>query len=157
MRYALLPCLFVVAVLSPLASSLGINCKGSRVCGNTPNVAQRLTHLIDNIDVNRQYQDREEIACVSNELDGKETSFCAFLRGTGGASGQKIQVLARALRDHGCYACGSVPISWPSNQNVKQGALVYDHVAKPCSPIDTLCTTYAAAGSQSARICTCTL
>ena len=54
---------------------------------------------------------------------------------------QDARNYVRALQNHNCVNCGSVPLA-PGNPNVRTGALTVNFVTKPCcvpGPIDQSC------------------
>lgn len=107
--------------------ALGINCRGSAECqAEFFDDAAHLTNLINGIDPARWYNDGEQIVCVAN--------MCAFLQNTqNGASGATVQSLAHFIPEHGCHACGSVPLYFASGDNdVADGELTYNFARNPC-------------------------
>jgi hypothetical protein len=134
----------------------------------TEDVVRRLTRSIDNIDPNRWYSNREQIACASATLvvqninhlarrSGGNVWICAFLQNTAGAPGSKILELAHRIDAHGCTVCGSVPYFYPAENDVSRGELTYNYVNKPCSRRDGLCsTTSSSAVGTLDNSCMCT-
>jgi hypothetical protein len=111
--------------ITPIVQGLGINCRGSSQCGNTPkSVAQDLTNFINNINSDRWYNDDEIIGCGTDNI-------CAYLKGTGGASGQKIKEIAHYIPEHKCKVCGSVPYLYPDENDDNNGMLTYNYVTNP--------------------------
>ncbi|KAF7596456.1 hypothetical protein BBP40_001763 [Aspergillus hancockii] len=98
--------LVAISLVSFADVKLGINCRGSANCntiGNTQ-MAIQLTHVIDNIDINRWYYNGEHVACVGSSAH------------------------------HRCKACGSVPYYFPQgNNNVDDGELTYNFVDNACT------------------------
>lgn len=117
----------VVTVLqaSNEVAALGINCRGSALCGNKSGAMDELRDLItDNIngvDPNYWFRNGEQIAC--------SRQVCAFLQNTNGAPGQSIRDAIVDLRNHGCKACGSVPFY---NNDVNLGMLTVNYVSHDC-------------------------
>ena len=145
MRPIFLVWLLGIVALPQLTSSVGINCEGSSVCSSSEHAAQDLTTYIQTIDRNRFYKDGQQIACVTAVVtthDGDASfAFCAFLQHTGGTNGSKILELAPYIPAHGCHACGSVPFLYPSSNDDSHGALTFNHVSKPCSRNNGLCSS----------------
>ncbi|KAG7098140.1 hypothetical protein E1B28_000110 [Marasmius oreades] len=132
----------LLAVLAPLAISvfsapasaevlapqIGINCRGSGLCGSqTGGTLSQVLNIARNIDDNRQYSDGQHIACVDH--------LCAFYQNTGRTNSAAFaKQLLQGLLDHGCTVCGSNP-TLPGN-NVNTGQLTVNYVSDPnCSDI----------------------
>lgn len=96
-------------------SGLGINCRGSVLCDNPSFKLTTLLADVQKIDNNRWYQNGEHIACWENVAGG---GLCAFLQGTGGIPGSLIKTLLQDLVNHNCHACGSIPVFFPSDNNI---------------------------------------
>ena len=99
-----------------LAATLGINCRGSGLCGiedwGQGGLLGRLRGQVNSIDGGHWYQNGENIVCEEDVAGG---GICAFLQGTGGMPGSSIGGLLDALIQHGCEKCGSVPVWLPVN------------------------------------------
>jgi len=107
---------------------LGINCQGSSLCSGKPgNTASLLIGYIDSINSDTFYNNGQQIACVSN--------ICAFLQNTNGETAGTIQNVASDILSHGCAVCGSVPIGYPSNNNVADGELTFNYVSNPACTV----------------------
>lgn len=114
------------ALLAASASALGINCRGNGLCptDNSPGNLRNLMAVVDGIQPrDRAYRAGQPIAC--------EGSLCAaYQRGAQGSAEAASRSL-RALFDHGCHKCGSVPTQ-PGN-DVERGELTVNVVpAPPC-------------------------
>ena len=81
----------------------------------------------------RWYDDEELIACAPARGSSFRGGVCAFLQGTGGATGSQILGLAHYISDHGCLICGSVPFTYPSGNDVSHGELTYIVGPQKCS------------------------
>ncbi|KAJ7137842.1 Kp4-domain-containing protein [Mycena epipterygia] len=111
-----------------VVTDFGINCEGSSICkGKSAHVASLLVGYIDGIADDAWYNNGQQIACAED--------VCAFLQNSGGNSGKNIKGLAHYIRDHGCTACGSVPIFYPGDNNVKDGQLTFNYVSRPACTI----------------------
>lgn len=124
--------LAVVFTTANKARALGINCRGSGLCGfSDPGVANALVGYIMEISDDTVYANGQQIACKQH--------ICAFLQDVsgGGASGSTIKALAPDIPGHGCKACGSVPLQ---DNNVAEGQLTFNQAVAPCNDgADGLC------------------
>jgi len=111
----------VNSTVTPLG--LGINCRGSSLCSGPSDTASLLVEYIDSISSGTFYNNGQQIACVAN--------ICAFLQNTNGETAGTIQNVASYITSHGCKVCGSVPIGYPSNNNVADGELTFNYVSNP--------------------------
>lgn len=119
---------------------LGINCRGNFWC---PWISADANHIIlyflywmktsmNDADI---YAHGVHIACAS--LYGS-AAFCAYTQGhnvpPSGINGSGIKRKLTQLSDHGCFACGSVPIADDNNPK-ELGILTINYVLKPaCLP-----------------------
>ena len=92
----------------------GINCHGARHCKwNMLAMAQIQWYLHSSppgIDPNRMYDRNQLIVCDYYGL------MCAYLKNSDEQIiGKRAEELLDALWNHGCKACGSIPLSWPEN------------------------------------------
>ncbi|KAL4724560.1 hypothetical protein ACLX1H_008001 [Fusarium chlamydosporum] len=121
--------LLTTVLLAVGVSAEGINCKGSSNCGN---IGFKLTDMRDTaegLDDNRTYYNGEHIVCWENYA---KTGFCAFLQGSGGMLGSDIKRLLQELVNHGCSRCGSVPVFFPGDNDIRDhGFLTVNYVSKP--------------------------
>lgn len=108
-----------------LVVALGINCRGSTLCGNKSGAMDEIRDLItDNIngvDPNYWFQNGEQIAC--------SRQVCAFLQNTNGAPGQWIRDAIVRLRNHGCKGCGSYAFF---DNDVSKGDLTVNYASHDC-------------------------
>ncbi|EFQ34120.1 hypothetical protein CGRA01v4_12185 [Colletotrichum graminicola] len=120
------------AILSP-AAALGINCRGSGNCNsdNFQGAASELAALIRSIPDGRWFNNGQQIACFSRW--GVGGGICAFYQNTGGWQAKKAKDIVGHLVSHGCKVCGSVPTGFPGSNDVAQGQLTFNYVAKPCT------------------------
>ncbi|KAF6783008.1 hypothetical protein CMUS01_16333 [Colletotrichum musicola] len=141
--------ILAAAAVIDQAASLGINCRGSNLCGraSTKNAVKHITGYINGeISADRTYNNGEHIACIT---DGNSIStkggFCAFLQNTkNGATGVEIEELALVLadrKDDVCGNCGSVPytaLKRLGNKNdPKDGILTFNFVSNTDNPCPT--------------------
>jgi hypothetical protein len=110
--------------LAPAAlADNGINCKGSAGCSapfmHADNANSLATAMVDGLDTNHFYADGAHLACVNDD------KICAFLQNTGGLYGYQITPLDDLVQ-HGCTACGSVPVE--DNNASLAGILTFVYV-----------------------------
>jgi hypothetical protein len=155
--------LAAIALAIPLASSLGINCRGSGVCplatffagaqSQGQDIVQGLRDALDRTTLpnTTTYGNGEHIVCVGTTIPisisiGPELlsvnlgggipagGICGFpqnLQAGTTLSLQQIKTLANDIIQHGCNTCGSVPITFPNNQNVDSvGELTFNFVSE---------------------------
>jgi len=145
----------------PLTSSAeGINCHGSSpTCelftpdpGFEGKITDRLMEYINQLPNDKVYPPGVNIICIPGwwpqprigspsepglpgnpgGIDKIPGGVCAFLQGGSPAkTGWEVKYLMGALRDHGCKACGSVPVTWPGDNNIKNGMLTSNFVSNP--------------------------
>lgn len=123
---ALLP--IIVTFLNTPVNGLGVNCKGAFRCAFliNPDLLDRLILNFDLIDDGALYKNKAPISCLGGGLIGY---FCAFTQGhmpSDGTTGSLLKQKIQELRNHGCRACGSVPLS-ANDPNVK-GILTVNYV-----------------------------
>jgi hypothetical protein len=93
--------LLICLVIANLVSSLGINCRGCTYDMNKHlDNAKLLTSYISTINQSRWYEDYDLIACTDAYQGSCEYHVCAYLKGTAGANGSKIQELAQYIPGH---------------------------------------------------------
>lgn len=130
--------LLVLALSVVNVTALGINCRGSSSCtkgGGNAMVTLR-DAIIRDIDRSRQYSKGQQIACTDSNI-------CVFVQETDSTvSGDQIANLMPYLVDHRCANCGSVPLNYPSSNDVSQGELTVNYVGNPCYRVSGtyLCT-----------------
>ncbi|KAK7408549.1 hypothetical protein QQX98_009310 [Neonectria punicea] len=115
------------------ASATGINCQGNSGCGLAKTEIPRMANILNGdgasqgIADDRWYKNGEHIYCGMNT----DSWSCAFLQKSGGAPGKSIKKLIRALADHNCVHCGSVPLFFPQDNNVENGELTVNIINSP--------------------------
>ncbi|MCJ1264988.1 hypothetical protein MMC22_004863 [Lobaria immixta] len=118
-----------------IASALGINCRGSGMCGRyfgRPFFPAEYLHkaVFDSKkDPSTIYRDHEHITCA--KLLPSSDGYCLFPQGADLTLAQ-IRPLFDALLAHNCKYCGSVPIhfvNWKSN-DPRWGILTLNYVHK---------------------------
>ena len=120
--------------------SLGINCRGNLWCPWSSKSSNRiLPYLLGwiAISVNDEdvYETRAHIACVDLYAPSGVTgaSFCLFTQGPNvpqpRINGSEMKRKLRQLSDHGCFACGSVPLAEDNDPNA-MGILTLNYVLK---------------------------
>lgn len=122
----------VMAMIASTAgvSALGINCEGSAYCsgvlGNPGANDEPLPDMADyiyyGIDESRWYAAGEHIAC------DQPSGVCAFVQKTSGAWAGDIARVVGDLANHGCTVCGSVPLGFPSTNDVNNGEVTFNFV-----------------------------
>ncbi|KAH8593949.1 Kp4-domain-containing protein [Bisporella sp. PMI_857] len=148
---AFVPLSFLFPVLS---SALGINCRGSALCGlasftNNFPVAQGLRDAIfsSSVDHSTTYGDGDHIVCVSAALKISIGGDIIGINGKIGDGGvcvfpnnlekplnlSSVKELADALLEHNCKTCGSVPVHYvdEGSNNPNRGILTFNFVADP--------------------------
>ncbi|KHN97636.1 Killer toxin, Kp4 [Metarhizium album ARSEF 1941] len=118
MRYSI-----VISAAAPTAAP-GINCRGSGLCpsdGAAGNLIN-LKAIVDGIQPrHRRYSTGQQIACTG--------TLCAFYQNGATGTARQTSGFPRALLDHGCKKCGSVPTQ-PGN-DVSKGELTVNVVGNP--------------------------
>ncbi|KFX92759.1 hypothetical protein O988_07137 [Pseudogymnoascus sp. VKM F-3808] len=125
--------LLSVAVLATSVAAEGINCHGSANCDTAPDNGLSLSTLVDivqGIDDNRWYNDGEQIAC--EWADFFSGALCVFWQGSNGNTGAETKNYIRALADHGCGRCGSVPYGYPNTNDISNGMLTVNWATNDC-------------------------
>ncbi|ESK95717.1 killer kp4 [Moniliophthora roreri MCA 2997] len=120
MRFSSVVTALVIGAAS--ANALGVNCRGSSLCGQAGATLGQLANVINNgINDGGQYGDGTQIACSMH--------LCAFFQNTGTSnSGATAKRLVQGLIDHGCERCGSNPTD---GGNVDNGQLTVNYVNNP--------------------------
>lgn len=128
MKSILLTLAFLGMYHSGLASAKGINCEGGSLCavntGILGSIRNLITDNVNGVDPNYYYQNGEQIACAGD--------LCAFCQNSNGAPGHSIRSLIVQLVNHGCSACGSIPLFYPGDNDVSHGELTVNAVSKDC-------------------------
>ncbi len=102
--------------LSGSVQATGINCHGSIICSlqGTNMMAYLHTQIVyGGGDPNHVYHNGDKVACSASGI-------CVFLQGTDeqGLSLQAITNLMGTLIGHECRVCGSVPIFYPTENDI---------------------------------------
>lgn len=158
---------------SPKIFSLGINCRGSFWCPWFREPSNGiLRYLLDWMKAEMHDEDvyfnSAHIACASlyAERDVKGAAFCVYTQGhnvpRSGINGSEIKRKLTQLSEHGCFACGSVPLAEDNDPNAL-GILTLNYVLEEkCKPFSDRKTPIckpsipAAAGSQDSQPFTAT-
>jgi hypothetical protein len=127
-----------------LSSQEGINCKGSGACpifnADNPDVAvsKQIQNAIWSIPDSRVYKNGQHIACVPGNYiitippqNIPVTVFggiCAFLQNSPDKNSRDLKWLIDNLVGHNCKACGSVPVTYPGDNDIKNGMLTLNFV-----------------------------
>ncbi|OAA61557.1 Killer toxin, Kp4 [Cordyceps fumosorosea ARSEF 2679] len=109
------------------ANALGINCQGSGLCVGNKGLLGQAQGQLRGMDQNKKVRDGEHAVCVKSSISIGDPSLCIFYQKTGRewTIGQTVQFVQNII-DHGCKACGSVPVD-PGN-NVNNGELTANMV-----------------------------
>lgn len=119
----ILPAAYFLVSFLGYASAKGINCQGSGACGLAKTEIPRIANILNGdgaypgISDTRWYNNGQNIYCGENT----DSWSCVFLQKSGGAPGKSIKKLIRALADHNCVHCGSVPLFYPDDNNIENG------------------------------------
>ena len=155
MRSLTLTLLLTLLSLLPPALTLGINCRGDRQCSTAHNPGLDIHNdLMDEfyqalangaswqvpggpIDRNAIWQYGQDIACYP------QAQVCVYTQGTvtrgmNGINGSVIVDRVGDLNYHGCWYCGSVPLSG-DNKPDEMGILVVDYVGGGSVPCAGVC------------------
>ena len=119
--------LLATAAAAASANALGINCQGSGLCVGNKGLLGQAQGQLRGMDQNKKLHDGQHAVCVKSSVSIGDPSLCVFYQNTGRewTIGQTVQFVQNIL-DHGCAACGSVPVD-PGN-NVKNGQLTANMV-----------------------------
>ncbi|KAJ6441632.1 KP4 killer toxin [Purpureocillium lavendulum] len=119
------------------AAALGINCRGSGVCSFNNAKLQTVYNQVGNMIAeggrDRHFNEGQQLACSQ----GSQGSVCAFYQNGASGSAQEAYGQLKALMDHGCQQCGSIPTQ-PGN-DVSKGELTVNYVGNPCCEGDCHC------------------
>ncbi len=142
----------------PDSNSLGINCRGNFWCPWLSRPSNDILHYLlgwISTDMNDKdlYLHGQQIACTTLYDGGRGdgAAFCVFTQGRNvpwrGTNGSEIKRKLSELRDHGCFACGSVPLGDSNDPNTlgvltlnyvpeiqHQCWTVFDHQSPICPP-----------------------
>ncbi|KAI8940410.1 hypothetical protein NX059_004100 [Plenodomus lindquistii] len=117
---------------------LGINCRGSGRCVSCNTDIPFLQTITDRIPDNYKWTNGQLIACsLCHQCrtcpDADKNGLCVFpqnLKEGEVVTGAQIKQAIKAIRDHGCNRCGSVPLH-PGN-DVEDGELTINFVFNGC-------------------------
>lgn len=124
----------VIIVFYPEDShGLGINCRGSGECSNFYNEIKDVIDSICNKSSSQLFGPGEHIGTdyAWHQIDGSwsYSGLAAFTQSTSNAiSVETACACAKQIMNHGCTACGSVPL-YPGN-NVASGQLTINYVSR---------------------------
>ena len=135
--------------VSTIASSLGINCRGSILCpdhiGTSPDYMRTLIEIANGSAVDCPsdfscgplndadiYLPQDHIVCLPTGVSILG-GICAFAQGNNvpatGVTGALVKKKLGELRHHGCRVCGSVPLGG-DNDPQRQGILTVNYISK---------------------------
>ena len=139
----LLLLLLPMASLSRPTIALGINCRGSWICGSLDNrrYVSPSEALSARASTNPASTRTTNTWCGS--IGKNSEGVCAFLQGTSaGLKGSEIVPLIAYLAAHDCENCGSVPIGHPQSDDPSDGILTVNIVDDTDNPRpDGICFT----------------
>ncbi|KAF3056905.1 hypothetical protein CFAM422_012571 [Trichoderma lentiforme] len=119
--------LLALASTISVASTLGINCQGSGLCVGNGGSLGEVLGILRGMDPNQQFSDGQQIACVESPNTVGNPSLCVFYQKTGRTFTVDQNIwYVQALIDHGCGACGSVPVD--EGNDVNNGELTANMV-----------------------------
>lgn len=105
---------------------LGLNCKGSILCGESGNNGSIIQALIDWMEAVEEnlvgWTDGETITCVGH-------SICAFYQGTDPKrhwTRDETLGYLQTIQTYGCKTCGSIPVN-PGNCHTNGGELTVNY------------------------------
>ncbi|MCJ1298189.1 hypothetical protein MMC08_000978 [Hypocenomyce scalaris] len=150
--------LATLPLLPPALAALGINCRGDRQCqtSNNPGLDKH-NDLMDEfyqalangaswqvpggpIDPTATWQYGQDVACYAT------AGVCMYTTGTvtrgqNGINGSVLIDRAGDLNSHGCWYCGSVPLSGDNNpEDFPVGYLVVDYVGPNTGGCNGVCS-----------------
>ncbi|KAL7809321.1 killer toxin Kp4/SMK [Trichoderma aethiopicum] len=119
--------LFAAAGIASTVNALGINCQGSGLCVGNKGLLGTVLGQVKAMDQSKTFSDGEHIACAESSVSIGDPSLCLFYQKTGRTFtvAQTIWYV-QALMDHGCTACGSIPVD--DGNNVDNGELTANMV-----------------------------
>ncbi|KAL6859421.1 killer toxin [Trichoderma novae-zelandiae] len=119
--------LLAVASVASTVNALGINCQGSGLCTSNKGLLGTLLGQLKAMDQSQSFSDGEQVACAESSVTIGQPSLCVFYQKTGRTFTVAQTVwYVQALLDHGCGACGSVPVD--EGNNVDNGELTANMV-----------------------------
>ncbi|ORX77841.1 killer toxin, partial [Basidiobolus meristosporus CBS 931.73] len=106
---------------------LGINYRGGSECAITVNSSNQLVAKICSLPSGNSYGPGVRITANCRILG----DITAFTQKTGSSiTTSKAWSLLHELQNHGCNECGSVPLGYPEDNDVKHGELTVNYVGK---------------------------
>ncbi|KAL6695665.1 killer toxin Kp4/SMK [Trichoderma pleuroticola] len=119
--------LFTIASAITAVNATGINCNGSGLCSGNKGLLSEAIGELRGMDQGQTFSDGQHITCVESAVTIGTPSLCIFYQKTGRqwSVGQTVNFV-QSLLNHGCAACGSVPVD-PGN-NVNNGELTANMV-----------------------------
>ncbi|CAF9940637.1 MAG: hypothetical protein HETSPECPRED_002473 [Heterodermia speciosa] len=106
----------------PLASGLGINCRGSSGCVGSSSTMRNLQSRMQGVPADAYFSNGEQIICNEHQI-------CVFFQSISGVKRQSAAQLGlNDLVAHGCNICGSDPTE-PGN-DVSKGQLTVNWVSQ---------------------------
>ncbi|KAL9092661.1 MAG: hypothetical protein Q9159_000732 [Coniocarpon cinnabarinum] len=133
--------LLLLLHLTPLAATLGVNCRGSRECRKEEKDLAALADAMNRsleAGNNWWYHEHEHIACVLHTHRRGNT--CAFFAKDATGFLSAAYDLLNRLIAHGCISCGSQPI-FPVKNNVKFGELTVNFVNQDKGTCEVDCSS----------------
>ncbi|KZF19247.1 killer toxin, partial [Xylona heveae TC161] len=117
-----------LALISPLVSGLGINCRGSSNCRGCAVNLSWLQDQMNGISDDTWFANGQHVTCHSCEGSLQNGQVCVFVQNyPQGLDAGTIKSKLGDLANHGCNSCGSCPIL-PGN-DVSTGMVTVNYVA----------------------------
>ncbi|PTB53232.1 hypothetical protein M431DRAFT_88951 [Trichoderma harzianum CBS 226.95] len=119
--------LFTIASAITAVNAGGINCNGSGLCSGNKGLLSTAIGQLRGMNQGSTFSDGQHVTCVKSSVTIGDRSLCIFYQKTGRqwSVGQTVNFV-QGLLDHGCAACGSIPVD-PGN-NVNNGELTANMV-----------------------------
>lgn len=119
--------LLALASAASTAGALGINCQGSGLCASNNGILENAFGILRGMDPSQQFSDGQHIACVESPVTIGNPSLCLFYQRTGRTwTVDQTIWFVQSLIDHGCGACGSIPVD--DGNDVNNGELTANMV-----------------------------
>lgn len=130
------------AMMTATTYALGINCQGSGLCSGNKGALGQAQAQLRGMDQDQTVGDGEKAVCVQSSVSISDPSLCIFYQKTGRqfTIAQTVEFVQNLI-DHGCEACGSVPVD-PGN-NVNNGELTAIMVTSARRGMDNVAVTAA--------------
>ncbi|KAF5001055.1 hypothetical protein FDECE_11070 [Fusarium decemcellulare] len=111
-----------ISTLLALSEAKGINCDGSGLCVGNKGLITQLSGQLRAIDSSETFGEGEHITCADADNIG-DPSLCLFYQHVGDRkfTVSQTQTFLKAIIDHGCDLCGSVPVD--EGNDVSKGEL----------------------------------